>query len=298
MDHLHRGWVFYLQAYRLARANPGLLMPPVYGLLTGLGATLIGLALIFMMLTQLANRGMAQFFAAFIGALILCAHWITGWVFSSVTVRRVYAILNGGETRTKQGWGVLRSNWLDLIGTGIVTVPVAALKAAVKRRRENLAGSLIGQITGAAWSEATYLWLPVMVVENLDLKQTLKRTAEIVRQNLLMAAENLVGVRLANTLAGVGLTALGSVTGIIVGRTAGGVWGIMAGMLIASLIILVAVAVTTFVRVVYHTSLYVWVAQEEHNRNEANTLPVMPPAPLAEAYNGLSSLAAPLYYES
>ncbi len=297
MDRLHRGWVFYLQAYRLARVNPGLLLPSVYGLFTGLGATLIGLALIFLVITQLGAGGMAQFIVAFIGAMILCADWITGWVFSAVTARMVYAMLNGGETRPKQDWGVLRSNWLDLIGTGIATIPVAALKASIKRRPGNLAGSLIGHITGAAWSEAAYLLLPVMVVENLNLRQTLKRTAEIVRQNLLMAAVSLIGVSLVNALAGVGMAALGIACGISVGRSAGGIWGMVAGMLIASLFILVAVAVTTFGRVIYHSSLYVWVTQEEHNRNEANTLPVMPPAPLAEAFNGLSSLAAPLYYE-
>ncbi|GAB4579052.1 MAG: hypothetical protein Fur0022_17900 [Anaerolineales bacterium] len=60
------------------------------------------------------------------------------------------------------------------------------------------------------WTEATYLVLPAMVIEDINLKDGLKRATQIVRNNLLLVGVSTVGVGFATGLIGFLLGGRGS----------------------------------------------------------------------------------------
>jgi hypothetical protein len=143
------------------------------------------------------------------------------------------------------------------------------------------------------WTEASYLVLPAMVVEDIGLGDGLKRATHIIRENLLLVGISTVGVRAVTGLIGflLGATGVGLGLGVSLGLIAitnqatwGTIGGITLGVIIALVFILVAVVIGSYTTTAYHTCLYLWAREVE--RAQQGNLPgqsVKPPAPLAAA---------------
>jgi hypothetical protein len=96
------------------------------------------------------------------------------------------------------------------------------LKNAVQRNRRR-GGIVAGLISAAAgllevlWTEAAFLILPAMVIEDMNLSNAAKRVAQIVKDNLLLVGVSTVGVRAVTGLIGFVLALGGAVLGFAIG---------------------------------------------------------------------------------
>ena len=104
-----------------------------------------------------------------------------------------------------------------------------------------------------------------MVIEDINLKDALKRAGNIIKNNLLLVGISTVGVKTVNGLIGFLLGALGIGLGFGVGfgiitvtntSTFRLVSGIGLGVIIAAIFIMVATVVTSYTSTAYHTCLY------------------------------------------
>ena len=130
-----------------------------------------------------------------------------------------------------------------------------------------------------------------MVIEDINLKDGLKRATKIVRENLLLVGVSTVGVRAVTGIIGflLGATGIGLGVGVSLGLisvTNGAVLGVATGVglgvLIASAFILVAVVIGSYTATAYHACLYIWARDVERAQLSGNSSQeVLPPAPLA-----------------
>ena len=74
-------------------------------------------------------------------------------------------------------------------------------------------GGMLGGLVDAVWTEASFLILPAMMIENANLSMGVKRATQIAKGNLLLVGLSTVGVRWVTGLIGFALGATGLILG-------------------------------------------------------------------------------------
>ena len=295
MQSFSRGWSFLQQAWQMAFKDKDLIKPSLYALVVGTIVSVIGAIPIIIVAIFLGDAGRSgQIVLAVMGAFLVFLNFVVSYVFSGMTVYLIYEYLTQGDGRMTAAWSIVRRDFFDLVTLAAVSTGVNVLKNAARRnRRGGIAAGLISAAAGlleVLWTEAAFLILPAMVIEDMNLTSAAQRVAQIVKDNLLLVGVSTVGVRAVTGLIGVALGLGGAVLGFGVGYgiiavlgsgTLGLILGIGLGILIFLLFTMVANVISTYTSTAYHTCLYLWARNVEVAQRTAQPIPVTAPAPLA-----------------
>ena len=295
MQSFSRGWSFLQQAWQMAFKDKDLIKPSIYALIVGTVVSVIGAIPIILVAVFLGDAGrFGQFVLAVMGAFLVFLNFVVSYVFSGMTVYLIYEYLTQGDGRMSTAWSIVRRDFFDLVTLAAVSTGVNVLKNAARRnRRGGIAASLMSAAAGlleVLWTEAAFLILPAMVIEDMNLTDAAKRVAQIVKDNLLLVGVSTVGVRAVTGLIGVLLGLGGAVLGFGVGYgiiavlgtgTLGLIFGIGLGVLIFLMFTMVANVISTYTSTAYHTCLYLWARNVEVAEKTDQPIRVTAPAPLA-----------------
>lgn len=296
MQSFSRGWSFLKEAWTMALKDKDLIKPSVYSLFVGFIVSviflipMIGSALLF------GDRGLVgQVLIFIIGVLLVFTQYSVGYIFSAMTIYLVYGYLAEGDGAMDKAWAIVRREWLNIISLAAASTAVNLLKSAVRGKARNGGRNLLAGLIDTVWTEAAFLILPVMVIEDINLKDSIKRAGSIIKNNLLLVGISTVGVKAVNGLIGfligAGGIALGFGAGLgIISLTgsnsvAGMITGIGLGVVIAGILIMVATVVTSYTSTAYHTCLYLWARDVEKAQAAGSASQVLAPAPLAAVLN-------------
>jgi hypothetical protein len=294
MDSIRRGFGFLRQAYQMAVKDPDLVKPSVYALILGAVVSLVGsIAGIGLAFLPGIRNYLPWIFLVSCPVLFFLEYAVS-YIFSGMTVRLVYDYLTEGDGRMDQAWAAVRremANILTLAAASTLVKLLESLFGGGQRGRQNLQGGILAGILAAVWTTATYFVLPAMMLEDLNLGQSLKRATQIVKDNLLLVAVTEIGVTgVVDVLAAVVMVmafVLGGIIFYLAGKFSS--WssvGIFAGLgmavLIAGFILAVVAALASYAKTAYHTCLFLWARQvEEARARGAADASVTAPAPLA-----------------
>lgn len=291
MDSFRRGWSFLLQAWQMAWKDPDLIKPSVFALLAGLGISLVFLPLIVgAALLFNTDTLFGQGVVFILSALMIFVQYTVGYTFSAMTVYLIYGYLAEGDGLMSKAWAIVRRDFFDLLTLAAVATVVSLLKKASRGRRQSAIGNTVSNLIDVLWTQAALLLLPAMVIEDIGLKEAVRRVANIVRNNLLLIGISTVGVHTVNGIISFLLSALGIGLGFSIGlgmitltdaSVFGLVSGIGLGVLVAGFFIMVATVITSYTATAYHTCLYLWAREVEQVQATAQVGIVPPPAPLA-----------------
>lgn len=295
MQSFSRGWSFLQQAWQMAFKDKDLIKPSLYALVVGTIVSVIGAIPIIIVAIFLGDAGrFGQIVLAVMGAFLVFLNFVVSYVFSGMTVYLIYEYLTQGDGRMSTAWSIVRRDFLDLVTLAAVSTGVNVLKNAARRnRRGGIAAGLISAAAGlleVLWTEAAFLILPAMVIEDMNLTSAAQRVAQIVKDNLLLVGVSTVGVRAVTGLIGVALGLGGAVLGFGIGYgiiavlgsgTLGLILGIGLGILIFLLFTMVANVISTYTSTAYHTCLYLWARNVEVAQKTDQPIRVTAPAPLA-----------------
>ena len=292
MQSFSRGWSFLKQAWTMALKDHDLIKPSVYSLFVGFIVSIfflipmIGSAFIFGDQSVVGRVLMFVF-----GALLIFSQYSVGYIFSAMTIYLVYGYLAEGDGVMEKAWAIVRREWLHIISLAAASTGVSLLKSAVRGKGRNTGRNILAGLIDTVWTEAAFLILPVMVIEDVNLKNALKRAGSIIKNNLLLVGISAVGVKAVNGLIGFLLGAGGIALGFgagfgIISLTGtdsilGMVSGIGLGVFIAGIFIMIATVVTSYTSTAYHTCLYLWARDVEKAQASGSTSLVQAPAPLA-----------------
>lgn len=306
MQSFSRGWSFLQQAWGMAFKDKDLIMPSVYSLIVGGIVSMIGAIPIIIVAIFLGDAGrIGQFILAIMGGFLVFVNFIVSYVFSGMTVYLIYEYLTTGNGRMSTAWSIVRRDFFDLVTLAAVSTVVNMIKQAAQRnrRRGGLGGIAAGIISGAAgllevlWTEVSYLILPAMVIEDMNLTNAAKRVGQIVKDNLLLVGISTVGVRAVTGLIGFILGFGGLILGLGIGygiialmgtTTIGLVIGIGLGLMIFLFSTMVASVISTYTTTAYHTCLYLWARNVEVAQTSGQPVHVAAPAPLAAVLQGIA----------
>ncbi len=295
MEAFSRGWSFLQQAWQMAFKDKDLIKPSIYALIVGSIVSVIGAIPIIIVAFFLGDAGrIGQFILAVMGAILVFLNFVVSYVFSGMTVYLIYEYLTQGDGRMSTAWSIVRRDFFDLVTLAAVSTGVNLLKnAARNRRRRGIAAEIISAAAGlleVLWTEAAFLILPAMVIEDMSLSNAARRVAQIVKDNLLLVGISTVGVRTVTGLISFLLGATGAVLGFGVGYAIiavlgsgalGLVLGIGLGVLIFLMFTMVASVIGTYTTTAYHTCLYLWARNVEVAQQAGQPIRVAAPAPLA-----------------
>lgn len=190
---------------------------------------------------------------------------------------------------------IVRRDFFDILTLAAVSTVVNWLKNAANRNRRggNIGASLIrgaANLFSVLWTEASYLVLPAMVIDDLNLKDGMQRVLNITKENLLLIGISTVGVRWVTGLIGFLFGFVGLVLAFAIGGGAayltGGfgavtIVGIVVGALIFFAFVMIASVVSSYTSIAYYTCLYIWAREVEKAQVAGQQIQVAAPAPLA-----------------
>jgi hypothetical protein len=292
MESFSRGWSFLKQAWQMAVKDKDLIKPSIMALFAGLIVSIIFIPLMVGagFLTGGNNSTVGQVALFVLSAIMIFVQFTVGYIFSAMTVYLVYGYLAEGDGVMSKAWAVVKRDFFDLMSLAAASTFVNLVKNAIKGKGNSAGRNMLSGLIDAAWTEAAFLILPAMVIEDINLKDGLKRAGSIIKNNLLLVGLSTVGVRAVNGLIGFLLGLLGIGLGFGAGfgiltatnsSTFGLVSGIGLGVLIAGIFIMFAAVVTSYTSTAYHTCLYLWARDVEKARTAGSSAQVQAPAPLA-----------------
>jgi membrane-anchored glycerophosphoryl diester phosphodiesterase (GDPDase) len=296
MQSFSRGWSFLKQAWQMAVKDKDLIKPSIMALFAGFIVSVIFIPLIVG--AQFLSGGdgnlVGRVVMFVLGAVMIFVQYTVGYIFSAMTVYLVYGYLAEGDGVMEKAWAVVKRDFFDLLSLAAASTAVNVFKNAVRGKGRSGGRNLLAGLIDTVWTEAAFLILPAMVIEDINLKNALKRAGGIIKNNLLLVGISTVGVKAVNGLIGFLLGALGIGLGFGVGfgiitvtntSTFGLISGIGLGVFIAGIFIMVATVVTSYTSTAYHTCLYLWARDVEKAQAAGSSAQVQAPAPLAAVLN-------------
>lgn len=297
MESFKRGFNFLKQSWQMALADRDLLKPSIYALFAGVIITFLGLIPIILVTILAGDSKLGQAVTYFLGALLVFCQYVVSYIFSAMTIYLIYGYLGEGDGRMDRAWAIVKRDMLDIASLAGASTLVNLVKGIIRGKGKSGVRNMLAGLLDSIWTEATYLVLPAMVIEDLGLKDGLRRATQIVRNNLLLIGVSMVGVNVVTGLIGflLGASGVGLGLGISIGLISltqgsvpGLVGGISLGVLVAGAFIIVAVVISSYTLTAYHTCLYLWARQVEISRQQGQTgQAATAPAPLAAVFKGI-----------
>ncbi|MBI4760653.1 MAG: hypothetical protein ACOYYF_07340 [Chloroflexota bacterium] len=293
MEAFSRGWSFLKQAWSMAFKDKDLLKPSIYALVVGMIVSVLGVIPIVMVAFLLGGSDFGNLIIAALGAILVFVQFVVSYVFSGMTAYLIFGYLSEGDGRMDKAWAIVRRDLFDILTLAAASTFVNMLKNAANRRRRGVAAGLIrsaANLLEALWTEASYLILPAMVIDDLNLKNAMQRVLNITKQNLLLIGISTVGVRWVTGLIGFLFGFGGFVIALALGGGAvyatGGfnALSIMAIALAAFIffaLVAVASVIGSYTSIAYHTCLYIWARDVEKAQAAGQPVQIPAPAPLA-----------------
>jgi len=293
MQSFSRGWAFLKQAWSMAFKDKDLLKPSIYALVVGMIVSVIGIIPIVGVAFLLNGSQIGNIIMGILGVIMMFVQFVVTYIFSGMTAYLIFGYLSEGDGRMDKAWGIVRRDFFDILTLAAASTLVGVLKNAANRNRRGL---LSGVIRGAMsvievlWTEASYLVLPAMVIDDLNLKDGMQRVLSITKQNLLLIGISTVGVRWVTGLIGFVLGFGGFLIALAIG---GGAFYLVqdfnfitiAAIALAALIfftfVMIASVVSSYTSIAYHTCLYIWARDVEKAQVAGQSIRVAAPAPLA-----------------
>jgi hypothetical protein len=177
----------------------------------------------------------------------------------AVALRR----LDGEPASVTDGLQAALSNLPAILGYALIAATVGTILRAIEQR-VGLIGRIMTALIGAAWTLATAMTLPVLIVENVGPVEAISRSLDLLRQNW---GENLignVGISLVMALIGVPLCILGFV--LIVAAISSKA---LAMIVLAGIVLLVTFVglslVSTTLHSIYTAALYRYATGSKDN---------------------------------
>jgi membrane-anchored glycerophosphoryl diester phosphodiesterase (GDPDase) len=282
-DRFQLGWLFMKQSFQMAREEPGLMKPSFHSVALNLLIFIVlGIPLMF---TAALTRNTLIYFAAFF-VLMLVLYLVTHF-FSSVTISLVYQKVTRGHADPKEAWHVTGNRIPQIIGVAAISAFVALLRSIARENNNNLVFSIVARlvtsIIDAIWTTYTYFVLPVIVIEDRNVADAVKRATHIIKNNLLQIGVGFVGLGLVTGLISFLIiipTLLLSVGLFMAMYQVNMLVAIIAAGLLFFIVVSLLEAVSSYLRISYYTCLVIWARSVEAEGPYAYA-----PAPLRNVLN-------------
>jgi hypothetical protein len=179
MQRFTRGIDLVKASFAVLRADKELLIFPI---ISGIALFLVSIAfLVPAFLGGIIDEngiGVAGYVVAFLYYFVT---YTIGIFASTAVVGAAMMRLRGEDPTVQDGINIAKSHLADILGYAAISAVVGMVLRAIEER-SGLIGDLVVGIIGVVWSVATFLVVPVMIVEGLGPIAAIKRSGSLLKQ--------------------------------------------------------------------------------------------------------------------
>lgn len=175
-------WDLIKASARVLQADKELIVFPIVSAIGVVLVTITFVAPMFLadMFDSMLDGGLEPF-----GYLVVFAYYVVQYfviIFTnSALVGAAMIRLRGGDPTVGDGFRIAVSRIGTILGYALVAATVGMILRALSRRRGILAGIVVS-LVGLAWNLATFLVVPVLVVEGVGPIEAVKRSANLLKR--------------------------------------------------------------------------------------------------------------------
>lgn len=269
---------FIRGAYALAFEHKIMLVPIVIGLLAQFAVGGVAFAVYWFVLRAPPGHTepSAQLWivAAFI-AYTFVAHFINYFTLG-MSVNMVDAWLKGLEPSLRVAFADALKNIGGIVALAIVGTMVQMLVSSLRNNR-GIWSRMLARSVQTFWTVASFLILPVIIVEDVGLFTAISRAKDIHRRNLVQIAVGEIGLDVVNFV--LAMFVLGIAGLVYMATRSMGVSGLVISIGTGVLLVSVVGVFTSFAKGTYYTSLYLWAVETERTPQTVTV-----PSPIAAVF--------------
>ena len=229
----------------------------VYPIVSGIGVAILA-ALIILPLAAMGlfSDGSDSSISAPQIAALLLLYFAAYSVIIFCNSALVYVVMNrlNGTAAPMSGWAFARSHIRPILGFALISATVGVILNVISERFEG-AGKIVSALGGMVWSLATFLVVPVLVVEGVGPIDALKRSTSLLKKTW---GEQLIGgasIGLASGIATLIVAALGGGL-IFLAALSGLTVLIVLAVVIAILAVALMIVISTAMDTIYRAAVY------------------------------------------
>lgn len=260
-DRLASSWRLVKASWGVLRSDRELIVFPIVSGIASLVAVLLfALPLwasgYFADLDDEGGAGAAGYVVLFVLYLVLAivVNFCNAALVGAALVR-----LRGGDPMVADGFGAARAHLVPILGYSVIGATVGMVLQVI-RDRSGWLGDLVAGLIGVAWGLATYLVVPVLVVEDIGPIEAVKRSGALLRRTWGEQIAGNFGIGAAIGLMTLGVVAVGA--GLIALAAATGVTAIVVlAVLLTVAAVTVLAVIGSALKGIYTAALYRYAAE-------------------------------------
>jgi hypothetical protein len=185
-SRLSNSWELIKESAAVLRADKELI---VYPIVSSIGVLLVTATFFIPILLSgiadgILTGGSNQM--TIIGFVVLFAFYVAQYfviIFAnSALVGAAMIRLRGGDPTLSDGFRIAFSHIGTILGYALIASTVGMILRALAQRRESTLGRVVVSLVGMAWNLATFLVVPVLVVEDVGPLQAIRRSTELLKK--------------------------------------------------------------------------------------------------------------------
>jgi len=182
LSRFKRSWYLFRASLHVLNQDRELL---VFPLLSGLATITIIATFVIPLIwvsteTVAESTGSGWFAFASLFAFYLVSYFITYYFNTAVVSCAIYR-MNGGDPDLKGGFRAATALIREILGWALISATFGIILKHIQSKSNSI-GTLIASAAGIAWSVASYLVIPIMVMEKMGPLDALKESGQLVRK--------------------------------------------------------------------------------------------------------------------
>jgi len=182
LEKLQNSWALIKASAAVLRADKELVIFPIVSSIALLIVTAsFGLPMALTGFFEKMSEGPGQVLGAIVGFFFYVVQYTIIIFANSALVGAALIRLRGGDPTVKDGLAVATKRFGTILGYALIAATVGMILRWISERAGTL-GQIVSAIGGLAWNLATFLVVPVLVVEGLSPWEAIKRSAGLLKK--------------------------------------------------------------------------------------------------------------------
>ncbi|MDY7076860.1 MAG: DUF6159 family protein [Chloroflexota bacterium] len=179
---IQNSWTLIKASAAVLRADKELIVFPIVSAIGVLVVTAsFALPTIFAGFLDTLLEGRAQVFGFVVGFLFYVVQYTVIIFANSALVGAAMIRLRGGDPTVGDGFRVAMKHFGAILGYALISATVGMVLRWLSERGKTL-GQIVSSVVGLAWNLATYLAVPVLVIEGVGPVEAVKRSANLLKK--------------------------------------------------------------------------------------------------------------------
>jgi hypothetical protein len=183
-SRISNSWALVKASWAVLRADKELIVFPIVSFIGTIVVTIaiaVPAALTGLFTGLTSGEQSSQITAVVFGFLFYLVQYTVIFYCNTALVGAALIRLKGGDPTLSDGFRIAGEHFASIVGYAIISSTVGMILRALSQRG-GILGQIVASLVGLAWNVATYLVVPVLVVEGVGPIEAVKRSAHLLKK--------------------------------------------------------------------------------------------------------------------